>query len=180
MLKQAIVPIALAALVLSAVPAAAARHARERGDPRVVALAYDLQQATHHMVRHAERRDRFHGWAHWRALRAVRQLDAQARRFQEHAERYGPHHPRTQREFVQLQRALRVVQARSEAGHHARWLRAELGGVERIANRLDTRLAALAEREREHHHHRAKHERSQHDDHERGDSYAHIVWSFRY
>lgn len=170
MLKKTIVPIALAALVLGALPAAAARRSHEGGEHKVKALAHDLQQATRHLYRDAAHRRHYKRWSHWRAMRAVRHLDAQACRFEEYVERYGAADRRSRHEFRQLERAFQVARSRAEELPHARSLRDDFRRVERIVGRLDTRLASV---------HGRSHERDRH--HRRWDDrYARLEWSFRY
>jgi len=170
MLNKTIVPIALAALALGALPAGAAHRSHEGDEQKVEALAHDLQKATRHLYRDATHRRHFNRWRHWGAMRAVRHLDAKACRFAEYVERYGAADRRSQREFRELERAYHVARSRGDELPHARSLRDEFRRVERIMGRLDTRLASAhgrsADRDRRHR--------------RWDDSYARLEWSFRY
>ena len=103
MTKKTIVSIAMAALVLGALPAAAAHSSHERRDDRTAQLARELQKATYELYRRVAERGHYRGREQWRAAWALRSLDHQARDFRARVDRYGADHRRTQREFHELE-----------------------------------------------------------------------------
>ena len=169
MLNRTIVPIALAALLLGGLPAAAAQRSHGGGEQKVKALVHDLQRATRHLYRDAAHGHHFNRWSHWGLMRAVRHLDAHARRFEGYVDRYGSADRRSQREFRELERAFHVAQLHAKETPYARSLRSKFRRVEHIVGRLDTRLASAHGRsaERDRHHRRWD------------DRYARLEWSFR-
>lgn len=145
MTKKIIVPIAMAALVLGALPAAASQRPHEKRDDRTAQLARELQKATYHLYCRVAQRGHYRGWEHWRATGALRSLDHQARDFRARVDRYGADHHRTRHEFRELEEAFARARDRARGLHHSRHLRGDFERVAHLVHKLDTRLAAQVE-----------------------------------
>lgn len=144
MTNKTIVSIAMAALVLGALPAAASHSSHEKRDDRTAQLARELQQATTRLYSRVAVRGHYRSAAQWRAALVLRSLHHEARDFRSGVDRYGADHPRTRVEFRELTRALGRAQHASEL-RHSRQLRGDFERVARLVNTLDSRLAARAE-----------------------------------
>lgn len=177
MTNKSIASIALAALVLGALPAAAGQGRHERRDDRLAALAHDLQQATHDLYRGFAQRGHLRSFSQWRTAAALRSLDEQAQRFHASVERRGGEHALSQREFRRLEQAFARVRTSAPALHGPRSLRQGFGRVAELVSRLDTRLARY---ERHDGHDHARGRDLAHRDGAAGERYAAITWAWRY
>ena len=181
MTKKNIVPIAMAALVLGALPAAASDRSHERRGDRAAQLARDLQKATYELYCRVEQRGHYHGWEHWRAAWALRSLDHQARDFRWRVDRYGADHHRTRREFRALEQAFARARHRARGLRHSRHLRDDFERVAHLVRELDTRLAAQAEHRPHDRDYRGRdHDRRDHHRRGRFDRVALFSLSFGY
>jgi hypothetical protein len=174
MTKKSIVPIALAALVLGALPAAADHRWQERRDDRLAALAHDLERATHDLYRDFAQRGHVRSFGQWRTAAALRQLDEHARRFHAQVERQGARDARARREFRRLDEAFARARHCASALRGSHSLRRGIGRVAGLVSRLDTRLARYDGhdgRDR-----RRGRELARRD----GERYAAITWTWRY
>jgi hypothetical protein len=176
MKTRSIVPIALAALVLGALPAAADHRAPQRRDDRLAALSHELERATHDLYRDFAQRGRVRSLVHWRTAAALRHLDEHARRFHVRVERQGARNAQAQREFRHLEEALAVARHRAADLHGGRSLRHGFERVAALVSRVDTRLAHVDGRGRRDHHGR---DLARRDGDSRG-RYAAITWTWRY
>jgi len=147
MMTKMIAPIALA-LVLGALPAGAGSRDHERENGKLEKLAHGLESAAGELYRDAARHSRHRSWREWRALHALQRFDQRADRFLQQVTRHGIYHPRTEREFQQLERAFVTAEARRSDLRRARRLRDEFERVEQLMRKLDRRLADRSDDER--------------------------------
>lgn len=136
---RTIAPIALALFL--ALPAAADHRRNDSRDDAGAKLADQLQKATAELYDEAAEHGRVHGIRAWRALHALRSLQARADRFEDHVARFGLGHPGTEYQLRLVADAYQTAESRRSGLHHGRRLDDEFARVDRLIHRLDHRLA---------------------------------------
>ena len=146
MKAKALAPMAaMLAFLLAAVPAAA-EHRSHDGDSGIAQLARRIEKTTNELYRDVAR-SRPWGFAHWRSVAALRNLDQRAQRFENRVSRSGIRDDRAQREFRELEQALRYAKGAVRHFRGRAAIERELDRVDRLVGQLDTRIARLERRD---------------------------------
>ncbi len=143
-------------LALWALPAAAEHDHHERAtnrdgdgaterDGRLAKLAHELKRATHHVHERAERSAHHRDRREARALRALHQLDEQARHFHSQVEQ-GRSAAHTSNDFERVRSAFRHAEARLRGLHANRHVQRDLDRVARITRDLEWAYARRGHR----------------------------------
>ncbi len=138
-------------LVMGGLPAAADHRDRDRREPKLEKVASKLSRATSELYRDADRSRRFHrSRTHRKALRSFERLEHRACAFEERLVRNGFHDHTTRIAYRKLQIAHdSAVRRLSWVGDRHR-LHDEMRRVNRLMDRLDTRVARVQRRHDRH------------------------------